>query len=115
MEKDKLDFAKDYSETGFWDKVRDAAKTAGKEVIGKGLQCYYTIQKPETPAWAKGTLIAALGYFISPIDAIPDFTPMIGYADDLGVLTIALATVATHITDDVKAKAEAKLIDWFGA
>jgi uncharacterized membrane protein YkvA (DUF1232 family) len=55
-----------------------------------------------------------LGYFISPIDAIPDVIPFVGYSDDLGVLVAAVATVSTYITDDVKAKAKAKLQDWFG-
>lgn len=108
-------FGKDYSEQSFWDKVLNFAKAAGKEVIEKALQLYYALQAPDTPAWAKAVIIAALGYFISPLDAIPDMTPLIGYADDLGVLTMAIATVAAYITDDIKAKAKAKLVDWFGA
>ena len=57
--------------------------------------------------------MGALGYFISPFDAIPDMTPVIGYVDDLGVLTMALATVAAYISDDIKSKAKAKLAEWF--
>ena len=38
-------------------------------------------------AWQKKVIIvAALVYFISPIDAIPDFIPLIGYLDDFGVI-----------------------------
>jgi uncharacterized membrane protein YkvA (DUF1232 family) len=37
--------------------------------------------------WQKKTIVvAALLYFISPLDAIPDITPLIGYLDDLGVI-----------------------------
>ena len=107
-------FAKDYSETGFWEKIKSFALVAGKEVIGKALQLYYTMQAPATPVWAKTVIIAALGYFISPIDAIPDIIPVVGYADDLGVLVAAVATVGTYITDDIKAKAEDKIKEWFG-
>lgn len=78
------------------------------------LQLFYALQDSNTPAWAKAVIIGALGYFISPIDAIPDIVPMVGYADDLGVLTAAIATVAAYITDDVKAKAAAQLKKWFG-
>lgn len=87
----------------------------GKEVIEKALQLYYAMQAPNTPTWAKAVIIAALGYFISPIDAIPDVVPFVGFADDLGVLVAALAAVATYITDEVKNKADAKLDEWFGS
>ncbi len=67
-----------------------------------------------TPAWAKATIIGSLGYFIAPLDAIVDLTPVVGYADDLGVLALALATVATYINDEVRDKAALKMQDWFG-
>ena len=50
---------------------------AGKEVIEKALILYYCLQDDDTPAWAKTTIIGALGYFISPIDAIPDLVPVV--------------------------------------
>lgn len=38
-------------------------------------------------AWQRKTVVvAALLYFISPIDAIPDLAPFIGYLDDFGVI-----------------------------
>ena len=48
-----------------------------------------------------------------PLDAIADLTPAVGYADDLGVLVLAIAAVATYINDDVRAKAAAKMRAWF--
>ena len=43
----------------------------------------------------KVSLIAlgALIYFINPIDLIPDYLGPIGYVDDLGVMTLALAKI----------------------
>lgn len=38
----------------------------------------------------KAIVVAGLIYFISPVDAIPDITPLIGYLDDLGVITALL-------------------------
>ena len=75
-------YEKKYTEDSFWDKVVKFAKTAGREVIEKALWLYYAAQQPNTPLWAKTAIYGALGYFISPIDAIPDITPVIGYADD---------------------------------
>ena len=111
---DDSDYGKDYSEEGFWAKLAKYAKAAGTEVVEKALWLYYAYQRPDTSMWAKTTIVGALGYFISPIDAIPDFTPVVGYADDLGVLTMAVAAVATYIDEDVREKAKKKLKDWFG-
>ncbi len=114
MEQEKQGFEKDYSEDSFWGKMKKYAKAAGSEVVEKALQLYYALQDSNTPAWAKTVIIGALGYFISPIDAIPDIIPVVGYADDLGVIAAALAAVAIYITDDIKAKAKQKLKEWFG-
>lgn len=107
-------YEKEFSNDGFWDKSVKYAKIAGQEVIEKALWLYYAAQSPQTPAWAKTTIYAALGYFIFPVDAIPDVVPVVGYADDLGVLTAAVAAVTMDITDEVKVQAKQKLKEWFG-
>ena len=66
---------------------------------------YYTMLDTKTPVWAKITIIAALAYFIIPIDAIPDFTPVVGFADDAGAIAAALGTVSTVMTDEHRQKA----------
>ena len=104
---------KDYSDSGFWEKIKGYAKSAGLEVIEKALFLYYAAQKAETPIWAKTTVYGALAYFISPLDAIPDITPVIGYVDDLGVLASAVAAIGFYVDADVKAQARVKLEDWF--
>jgi len=108
------DYSKSFSEQSFWEKLARYALAAGREVVEKALWLWYAFHRPDIPPWAKATIVAALGYFISPLDAIPDLTPMIGYADDIGVLTLAVATVAAYIDDDVRRKAAEKLHDWFG-
>lgn len=78
------------------------------------LKLYYSAQDSDTPIWAKTTIYGALGYFISPIDAIPDLSPIVGYSDDLGVLVAALATVAASIKNEHGVKAKETLKRWFG-
>ena len=104
---------KSYSDRAFWTKVKKYATVAGKEVIEKALWLYFVLRKPDVPLWAKSTILGALGYFIFPVDAIPDIVPVVGYADDLGVIALALASVSVHIDKDVKAQARAKLKAWF--
>jgi uncharacterized membrane protein YkvA (DUF1232 family) len=102
-----------YSDDGFWDKVKHYAKAAGEGVLTPALKMYYAATDADTPLWAKTAIYGALGYFISPIDAIPDIVPLAGYTDDLGVLTAAIAATAAHIKDEHVAKAKATLAQWF--
>src|SRR5262245_58146383 len=104
-----------YSEPAFWQKLATAALKAGKQLVRKALCLYYAALAPETPAWAKGVMLGALGYFILPLDLIPDAIPGIGYADDLGILLAAAATVAAYVTDEHRRKADETLARWFGS
>ncbi len=102
-----------YSDAGFWQKAARFAGNAGKKVMATGLKLYYAAQDPDTPTWAKTIIFTALGYFISPADAIPDIVPVAGFSDDMGVLAAALAATAMHIKDEHVAKANATLARWF--
>ena len=103
-----------YSDNRFRAKLKRYAKIAGREVVEKALLLFYAAQEEKAPAWAKGTIAAALGYFIVPLDAITDLAPGIGYADDLGVLVLAIAAVSRYINEDVRAKTAKRMRAWFG-
>ena len=113
-EHDENAFEAAYSEKRLRDKLAGYAKSAGREVVEKVLLLYYAAQREKTPAWARATIAGALGYFIVPLDAMTDFAPGVGYVDDLGVLALAIATVATYINADVRARTETRMRDWFG-
>ena len=98
----------EFEERSFWDKIASAVGNAGREVLEMALTLYYTLIDEETPAWAKATIIGALIYFISPVDAVPDVLPGIGYTDDLAVMAAAAATVAAHIKREHRERAH----DW---
>ena len=102
-----------YSRKSFRGKLVGFAPAAGKKVIRGALVLYRCLRDPDTPKWARARIIGALGYFIFPLDAIPDVVPIAGFSDDLGVLALALATVALHIKPEHKQKAEEKLKTWF--
>ena len=74
---------------------------------------FYAYRRKETPTWAKSIVLGTLGYLIAPFDALPDLTPIIGYTDDLGVLSFGLVTIACYINDNVRAKAREQLVKWF--
>jgi len=98
-----------YSETFFWNKIWCFAKSAGKKMITLALTLYACFRDADTPAWAKTVILGALGYFIFPLDQLPDIAPLVGYADDFGVLTAALAMVAAHVKPEHRAWAETKV------
>lgn len=104
-----------FSEESFWQKLKDFATYAGREVVEKALLLFFAAQRAETPLWAKTVIYSALAYFILPTDVIPDFIPLSGYADDLGTLVMALGTVTMSITPEVKASAKQTADSWFGA
>lgn len=113
-DKDYAAYAEKYSEKKLFEKIGRFAAKAGKKLVYVVLLLYYTLQKDNVPMKAKAIIIGVLGYFISPIDAIPDVTPIIGYTDDFGVLLVALAVVSVYIDEEVKNKAKNKLESWFG-
>ena len=107
------EYEKYYTESSYFEKLGRFARLAGRQVVEKTLLLYYAAQDPATPTWARATIFGALGYFILPADAIPDFIPGAGFADDLGAVVIALAVVTSYITPKVKEKAVNKLAEWF--
>lgn len=103
-----------YSENKLWEKIKKVSKLAGAKVVYAVLLLYYTMEDRNVSTKTKVLIVAALGYFIFPTDAIFDLTPLIGYSDDLGVLLFTLVRISSEITPEIKEKARTKLKDWFG-
>ncbi|WP_338453382.1 YkvA family protein [Niallia oryzisoli] len=103
-----------YSEDGLWNKIKKYSKKAGSSAVYAVLLLYYVLQKKEVPMKNKAVIIGALGYFILPLDWIPDVVAGVGYTDDIGVILAALWQVSMYIDADVKNQAREKLKDWFG-
>lgn len=106
--------ARHYDERHLWAKLRHYAWRAGYELLEKALLLYYAAQRPDTPAWARATAYGALGYFILPMDAVPDWLLGVGLTDDLGALALAVSTLIDYIDDDVRRQTRERLHQWFG-
>lgn len=70
-----------------------------------GVAAFICARDPATPRRVKLTLLAALGYFVLPVDAIPDLLPMMGFTDDAAVIAAAIAAVAGSITVEHRERA----------
>jgi len=114
MENPFQKYAGQFSEKKLFIKLGRFARQAGIKTVYSALLMYYAFTRKETPNWARSIIIGVLGYFISPIDWIPDLTPIIGFTDDLGVLSFGLITIACFISDEVRIKARKRMKAWFG-
>ena len=63
-----------------------------------GSKLYRYMKDPRVSRWKKAAGVAALAYLVLPIDAVPDVIPMVGWLDDIGVLSAA----AMFVTREVK-------------
>ncbi|MBI4092952.1 MAG: DUF1232 domain-containing protein [Candidatus Kerfeldbacteria bacterium] len=88
--------------------MRFLAKSFKTEIAAYRL----VIKDPRTPRAARWLLAAALGYFLSPIDAIVDSIPGLGFVDDIivvGLLTwLALRLIPKEVIEDCRKKASPK-------
>jgi uncharacterized membrane protein YkvA (DUF1232 family) len=70
------------------------------------LAAWFCARDPATPRRVRLTLLAALGYFVLPVDAIPDIMPLLGFTDDAAVIAAAIAAVAGSITPEHRERAK---------
>lgn len=89
------DYSDYYSESDFWKKLQKI-EGLGK-VVRIAMDIYKVLASSDTPGTVKAICIAALGYLIFPIDAVPDIIPVLGYGDDFGILAGAAASVAGYL------------------
>lgn len=89
--------------------IGKSARKAGEQTIYAVLLLYHAYKREETPFWARNIIMAALAYFLSPFDTIPDLTPFLGYTDDFSVMMFGLVSIACFINDDVRGNARKSL------
>jgi len=91
----------------FWPKLkRSLARIPFAEDV---LAAFYCAFDPLTPLKVKGILLAALAYFIMPIDVIPDVLLGLGFTDDMAVLYTAISMIRSHMTQAHRDKAKETL------
>ncbi len=93
----------------FWPTLRRAVRQVPftRDLIA----AYYCAIDRRTPVRVRGMLLAALGYFVLPVDFVPDFFAVVGFTDDLAVLAAALRMIQGHIDDRHYEAADQALAD----
>ena len=90
-------------------------KRWARQLESEGMTLWFCCRHPGMPWLPKIFALLVVGYFLSPIDLIPDFIPVIGYLDDLLLVPIGiyltLKLVPQHVIEESRAKAR----DWIAA
>lgn len=92
----------------FWVTVRKAAGSI--PFMDEVVAAYYCALDRETPLRVRASLLGALGYFVLPLDGIPDFILGLGFTDDAAVIMGVLALMRAHITDEHRSAARKALL-----
>ena len=112
---DFMSFGNKFSPSDFVDKVARIAKRAGAKLVYAALILYYTLQSEKVSKADKALIVGALGYMISPFDAVPDAIPIVGLTDDLAVLLYVLKKVWVDGAPEIKDKPRERLSKWCDA
>ena len=94
---------KQFDESTFWNKLATLPQQAGCKLIKLAITLFVILTAADTPPLTKTIIIAALAYFILPLDVIPDFLPG-GFMDDIAVMSGVLAKVESYLDTAMKAK-----------
>ncbi len=93
--KEDFDSDVEYVEENLWNKVEKLGK---KISFAKDITALYRYMKDSDVSWyRKAIVVGALVYFLIPVDAIPDLAPLVGYLDDLGVITAVIKYMGSEI------------------
>jgi uncharacterized membrane protein YkvA (DUF1232 family) len=88
---------------GFWDKIR---RFAGQIPFAEeAVTAWFCARDPATPSHVRAALVAALAYFVIPMDALPDFLPALGFTDDAALFWAVWQMMKGYITEEHREKA----------
>lgn len=84
-----------FVENNLWSKLE---AVGNKISFAKDILALFNYMRDRYVSWhRKAIVVAALIYFISPVDTIPDLAPLFGYLDDLGVITALMKFLGSEL------------------
>lgn len=110
---DNLDTYKNYyNPASLFEKIKAFSRKLGIKTVYIVMVLYYSTFDKALPLKDRMMVLAALGYFILPLDFIPDAIPG-GFADDTAALMYVLRHVWTNLSPETMGKATSRLREWF--
>ena len=86
----------------------DRLKQWARALKRDGLTLWFCCRHPEMPLLPKLGALFVVGYFLSPIDLIPDFIPVLGYLDDVILVPLGIWLIVRLLPETVLADARAR-------
>jgi len=87
-------------------------KRWAQELEKDGLALWFCCRHKDMPLLPKILAILVVGYFLSPIDLIPDFIPVLGYLDELVLLPLSIYLILKLVPGPVLAECRAHAAAW---
>lgn len=107
-------YARYYSKAHADGFLKKYARSLGEKSLVLFYKLWFTLLDGKVSPRTKALILAALGYAACPVDAIPDFIPMLGLTDDAAVLAATAISVASDITPETTKKATQKANEILG-
>jgi uncharacterized membrane protein YkvA (DUF1232 family) len=86
-----------------------------KALKNDGLTLWFACRHPDMPLVPKILALLVVAYFLSPIDLIPDFIPVLGYLDELILLPVAIYFILKIVPESVRLECRAQAGEWTAA
>ncbi len=106
-------YEKHYSPSKLLEKLKKVAQKVGLKGVYSVLLLFYVLVDGDVSIKDRAIIIGALGYFIFPIDLMPDLILALGYTDDLAMLLFSVGKIRKSITPEIERKAKKKLQEYF--
>ena len=91
------------------DKLLEKLKKKATSIKQETTALYFAYRDPRTPWHARVFSALVVAYFLSPVDLVPDFIPILGYLDDLILvplgITLALKMIPSEVLTDARKQA----------
>ena len=107
-------YEKYFSENELWSKLEKFGKSLGATVLYPVLLLFNLLKSDEINIKEKAMIIGSLGYFILPLDLIPDAFVGVGYTDDLAALMAILTALASCLSDNIQQTSKEQLKNLVG-
>lgn len=92
--------------------IQQWGSKTGRELLTDVLWLWYS--KDSLPVGAVALALGAIGYFVAPVDLIPDAIPVVGFLDDAGIIAGAMKVLSSSLPQEARVKAEIKVDELLG-
>lgn len=107
-------YEKYFSESELWSKLERFGKSLGATVLYPVLLLFNLLKSDEVNLKEKAMIIGSLGYFILPVDLIPDAFVGVGYTDDIAALMATITGLASCLSDNIQQTSKDQLKNLIG-